>query len=34
MTALSCVIGRELTKDERWELATLGTQRSDWNPNM
>jgi len=34
MTALSCLVGREFTKDERWELATLGTQRSDWNPNM
>lgn len=34
MIALSCLVGREFTKDERWELATLGTQRSDWNPNM
>lgn len=34
MTALSCLINRELTKDERWEIATLGTKRDDWNPNM
>lgn len=34
MTALSCLTGKELTKDERWEIATLGTKREDWNPNM
>lgn len=34
MTALSCVVGRQLTKDERWEIATLGTKRDDWDPSM
>ena len=33
MTALSCVIGRQLTRDERYELATLGTHRDDWYYN-
>lgn len=34
MTALACLIGRDLTKDERWEIATLGTKREDWNPSL